>query len=192
MGHSLQAPPVQFSQHVCAGRHALAFVVRGNATDRACVDTREVACYVPRRDSCKVTVIMRILKQTVSFTWLVAAFLTVTIMVSAMPRPQSIGRIIVPEEMMKKKLVRQTNPSFVTSDPVIQKLLQSRTNAKVRFRVVLDGTGKVSEIHSLSGLPRLITLSRGAVKQSQYEPSFFDGEPVEVETTVTVYWNFGP
>jgi len=94
--------------------------------------------------------------------------------------------------MMKKKLVRQMNPSFVTSDPVIQNLLQSRTNAKVRFRVVLDVTGKVSEIHSLSGLPRLITLSRGAVEQYQYEPSFFDGEPVEVETTVTVYWNFGP
>lgn len=134
---------------------------------------------------------MRILKQTVRFTWLVAAFLTVTIVVSAMPRPQSIGRIIVPEEMMKKKLVRQMNPSFVTSDPVIQNLLQSRTNAKVRFRVVLDVTGKVSEIHSLSGLPRLITLSRAAVREWQYEPSSFDGEPVEVETTATVYWNFG-
>lgn len=91
---------------------------------------------------------------------------------------------------MKTKIVRQINPSFSTDDPAIQKLLQSRTNATVRFRVVLDIRGKVSELHPLSGEPGLIKISRAAVKEWQFEPSSFDGQPVEVETTITVYFHF--
>lgn len=131
----------------------------------------------------------RMPKRVVSFIWLVVSVFAVAAFSSARAAPQAAGRIIVPEAMIMKKIVRQMLPWFSTSEPVIQQFLRSRTDATVRFRVVLDVSGKVSEIHLLSGDPRLVARSRAVVKEWRFEPSVFDGELVEVETTVTVSYH---
>jgi TonB family protein len=52
--------------------------------------------------------------------------------------------------------------------------------------VLIDKDGNVDSIHALSGHPILINPAMKAVQQWIYKPVLLNGEPVSVETTVTV------
>jgi TonB family protein len=56
----------------------------------------------------------------------------------------------------------------------------------VVLKVIIDKQGNVSNIQAISGHPMLIPAAIEAVKQWKYRPYLLNGEPVEVETSVTV------
>jgi TonB family protein len=58
----------------------------------------------------------------------------------------------------------------------------------VKMRAIIGTDGSVQQIEVEEGEPILAEAARRAVKQWIYEPSTFDGKPMEVETTIVVYF----
>lgn len=72
-------------------------------------------------------------------------------------------------------------------DPVYPSLArQARIQGTVILKVVINKSGDVETIQLFSGHPMLAPAAIDAVKQWKYKPYLLNGEPVEVETTVTV------
>ncbi len=61
-----------------------------------------------------------------------------------------------------------------------------RIQGVVLLAVIIDREGKVSNIQLISGHPLLAPAAIDAVKQWKYKPYLLNGEPIEVETQVTV------
>ena len=51
---------------------------------------------------------------------------------------------------------------------------------------VIDSNGHITNLLSVSGHPMLVPAAIAAVKQWRYKPYLLNGQPVEVETTITV------
>ncbi|MGO9239618.1 MAG: TonB family protein [Bryobacteraceae bacterium] len=72
-------------------------------------------------------------------------------------------------------------------DPVYPPLAtQARIQGTVRFNVIIDKDGHVTEIELVSGHPLLVKAAREAVSQWVYRPILLNGQPMEVVTTVDV------
>jgi len=56
----------------------------------------------------------------------------------------------------------------------------------VILRAIVSKTGEIQNLQVVSGHPLLIPAAVDAVKQWRYRPFLLNGEPVEVETEVTV------
>lgn len=63
---------------------------------------------------------------------------------------------------------------------------QIRLEGMVELQANISKTGSISNIRQLSGDPVLGHAAMDAVRQWKYKPYFLNGEPVEVETQVTV------
>ncbi|HEY0564649.1 MAG TPA: energy transducer TonB, partial [Terriglobales bacterium] len=65
--------------------------------------------------------------------------------------------------------------------------------ARIQGAVVLAATisksGSIEGLHVVSGHPMLVQAAMDAVKQWRYKPYMLNGEPTEVETTITVNFN---
>jgi TonB family protein len=71
--------------------------------------------------------------------------------------------------------------------PVYPELAKSaRVSGVVRLAVLIAKNGTIQEIHSLDGPALLIQAAMDAVKQWVYKPTFLNGEPVAVESTIDV------
>jgi len=96
------------------------------------------------------------------------------------PSAASPKRIRVGGSVAQANLISQT--------PLVYPSLAR--NAKVQGPVVLlaqiDKAGKVANLRVLSGHPMLMQSAMDAVRQWRYKPYLLNGEPVEVETAVTV------
>jgi len=60
----------------------------------------------------------------------------------------------------------------------------------VVLRATISKTGTVEELRVVSGPPQLTKSALDAVKQWVYKPYLLNGEPVEVQTTITVNFTF--
>ncbi|MGZ4811394.1 MAG: energy transducer TonB, partial [Terriglobales bacterium] len=56
----------------------------------------------------------------------------------------------------------------------------------VVLQAVIGKDGRVKEVRIVSGLPMFTQSAVAAVKQWQYKPYVLNGQPVEIESTVTV------
>jgi protein TonB len=63
---------------------------------------------------------------------------------------------------------------------------QIRLEGKVELQANISKSGSISSVKQLSGDPVLGRAAMDAVRQWKYKPYFLNGEPVEVETQVTV------
>jgi periplasmic protein TonB len=54
---------------------------------------------------------------------------------------------------------------------------------------VISKQGNVENLQVQSGHPMLVQAALDAVKQWKYRPYILNGEPVEVDTTITVNFN---
>lgn len=61
----------------------------------------------------------------------------------------------------------------------------------VKLAAVITKEGKVGRLTPISGNSMLIPPAIGAVQQWQYRPYLLNGEPVEVQTEITVIFNLG-
>jgi protein TonB len=62
----------------------------------------------------------------------------------------------------------------------------ARIEGLVDIRVVIGSDGRVLQATRISGDPVLATAAADAIRQWQYEPTLLNGNPVEVDTTVSV------
>lgn len=72
-------------------------------------------------------------------------------------------------------------------EPAYPKIAQAaRVTGVVILKAIIGKDGSIHELQVVSGHPMLIGAAMDAVKQWRYRPYLLSGEPVEVETTVTV------
>ncbi len=72
-------------------------------------------------------------------------------------------------------------------EPVYPTLARSaRVQGEVVLSAVISTTGAIENLTLVSGHPMLVPNAIAAVKQWRYKPYLLNGQPVEVETTITV------
>ena len=67
----------------------------------------------------------------------------------------------------------------------------TKTQGTVVVEAVISKTGKIESAHAVSGPPMLRQAALDAVETARYQPYLLSGEPVEVQTTVTVVFRLG-
>ena len=82
--------------------------------------------------------------------------------------------------MMEGNLIHRVQPLY----PPLAR--QARIQGQVVLRAVIRRDGVIENLQVLSGHPMLVQAAIDAVKQWRYRPFSLNGEPVEVETQVTV------
>ncbi|HEV3038580.1 MAG TPA: TonB family protein [Candidatus Angelobacter sp.] len=96
------------------------------------------------------------------------------------PPPKPVGITKVSSGVMQGNLIRKVDPPY----PNMARI------AHIQGDVVLQATiskqGTIENLRGVSGHPILIQAAMEAVRQWKYRPYELNGEPVEVETTVTV------
>jgi protein TonB len=61
----------------------------------------------------------------------------------------------------------------------------------VVVEAVISKTGRIENLHALSGPPMLRGAALDAISAARYQPYRLDGEPTEVQTTITVVFRLG-
>jgi protein TonB len=89
-------------------------------------------------------------------------------------------RAVVPGNVTAASIVTQTKPEYPP------KAMASHVQGEVVLHAVIDKEGKISEVQVLSGDDLLAQSALEAVRQWRYKPMLVDGEPKEVDTTITV------
>jgi len=86
-------------------------------------------------------------------------------------------RILVASDLTHR-LIRQPRPVYPNDAK------KARIQCVVRLNIVIAKTGEVTDIHVVFGHPALVAAAIEAVKHWQYAPTYLNGEPVELKTTV--------
>src|SRR5256884_1944785 len=81
---------------------------------------------------------------------------------------------------MEGNLIHRVQPEY----PPLA--IQTRTQGQVVLRAVISRGGTIENLQVVSGHPLLVRAALEAVRQWRYRPYVLNGEPVEVETQVTV------
>ena len=63
---------------------------------------------------------------------------------------------------------------------------QARIEGPVQLRAIISRTGTIENLTVIRGHAMLVTAAVEAVKQWRYRPYLLNGEPVEIETEITV------
>jgi protein TonB len=100
--------------------------------------------------------------------------------ISMIPKLEPVKRIRVSQGISQGMVVRKIEPAY----PKLA--LAARVTGVVLLKAVIDREGVITEIQVISGHPILAPAAIEAVKQWRYRPYLLNGEPVEVETNITV------
>ena len=107
--------------------------------------------------------------------------------------PDAWSNRVVPEQEKPKKpeIVRRSEISegelLNKVEPVYPHIaLVTGTKGDVRMHAIIAKDGTIQSLTVVSGPPLLIAAARDAVRQWRYRPYLLNGQPVEVETFITV------
>jgi len=67
----------------------------------------------------------------------------------------------------------------------------ARVQGAVVMEAVISRTGKIENLHAISGPQMLRTAALTAVEAARYQPFLLNGEPTDVQTTITVIFQLG-
>jgi protein TonB len=101
------------------------------------------------------------------------------------PKPTAPQRVKQGGQVTAASLVTQTRPVY----PALAR--QARIQGSVILHAIIDKDGKVAQLEVISGHPLLVQSALDAVKQWRYKPTMLNGDPVEVDTTITVTFTMG-
>jgi periplasmic protein TonB len=96
------------------------------------------------------------------------------------PVPAPVKRIRVAARVAEANLIRDVTPQYPTEAG------RARLEGTVVLMAVIDKDGSVKDVRVESGLPILAQAAIDAVKQWRYKPYLVDGEPVEVDSRITI------
>jgi protein TonB len=69
--------------------------------------------------------------------------------------------------------------------------VQTRKQGTVLLHAIISADGRITALEVVSGPPLLVQAAIDAVRQWRYRPTYLSGEPVEVETSITVIFRMG-
>jgi protein TonB len=98
----------------------------------------------------------------------------------AVPKVATPVRVRVSQGVSQGLLIHQVKPAY----PALAR--QARIQGAVVLQAVIAKDGTIQGLKVVSGHPMLAPSAVDAVKQWRYKPYFLNGEPVEVETQITV------
>src|SRR5665213_839724 len=101
------------------------------------------------------------------------------------PPPKAPSRIKLGGQVQAAKIVAQPQPVY----PALAR--QARIQGNVVLHAIIDKDGRVGQLEVVSGHPLLVQSALDAVKQWRYQPTQLNGDPVEVDTTITVSFVLG-
>ena len=96
------------------------------------------------------------------------------------PKLAAPKRVRISQGITQGLLITKIEPAY----PKIA--LLARVTGVVMLKAIISKTGEVTELQVVSGHALLVPAAIDAVKQWRYRPYLLNGEPVEVETSVTV------
>jgi periplasmic protein TonB len=98
----------------------------------------------------------------------------------AVPKVATPTRVRVSAGVQQGNLISQVKPTY----PAIAK--SARIQGAVVLQAEISKQGTIENLRVISGHPMLVQNALDAVKQWRYKPYLLNGEPVPVETTITV------
>jgi len=98
----------------------------------------------------------------------------------AVPKVATPQRVRVSQGVTQGLLIRKVQPNY----PPLAR--QARIQGSVLLQAEISKDGSIENLRLLSGHPMLAPAAIEAVKQWKYKPYILNGEPVEVETQITV------
>jgi protein TonB len=101
------------------------------------------------------------------------------------PKPEAPQRIRVGGQVQQANLIHQVLPVY----PQIAKT--AHIQGTVVLHAIIDKDGSVTELQFISGPPLLMRSAMDAVRQWRYRPTLLNGEPVQVDTTISVVFTLG-
>jgi TonB family protein len=109
-----------------------------------------------------------------------AALLLICVASMAETQVSTPHRVRVSESIVQGLMIKKVAPDY----PPLAR--QARIQGTVVLKVQISKAGDVENLQLISGHPILAPAAIEAVKQWKYKPYLLNGEPVEVETSVTV------
>ncbi len=91
----------------------------------------------------------------------------------------------VSEGVQQAQLVTRIEPRY----PPLA--LQTRKEGAVLLHPIISREGRITAIEVVSGSPWFVKAALDAVQEWRYRPTYLNGEPVEVETSITVIFRLG-
>jgi protein TonB len=98
----------------------------------------------------------------------------------AVPKVATPQRVRVSQGVTQGLLIRKVQPTY----PPLAR--QARIQGAVQLQAEISKDGSIENLRLISGHPMLAPAAIEAVKQWRYKPYILNGEPVEVETQITV------
>jgi len=94
--------------------------------------------------------------------------------------PNTPQRVRISQGVTKGLLIHKLEPTY----PALARA--ARVQGYVVLSAVIDTNGQITNLQLVSGHPMLVPAAIEAVRQWRYKPYLLNGQPVEVETTITV------
>jgi periplasmic protein TonB len=94
--------------------------------------------------------------------------------------PVQPQRVRISQGVTKGLLVRRVEPTY----PPLAR--SARVQGEVVLSAIISVNGDIENLQLVSGHPMLVPAALTAVKQWRYKPYLLNGQPTEVETTITV------
>jgi len=101
----------------------------------------------------------------------------------AVPKAVTPQRVRVSAGVQQGLLIKKVQPPY----PPLAR--QARIQGNVLLQALISKDGSIENLRLISGHPMLAPAALEAVKQWRYKPYFLNGEPVEVETQITVIFS---
>jgi protein TonB len=101
------------------------------------------------------------------------------------PRPAPEHVRIRVSQMESGALIHQVQPVYPAPARI------TRVQGTVQLAAVIGRDGAIKDLRVLSGHPMLVTAAVDAVRQWRYRPYILNGQPVEVETQISVNFSLG-
>jgi TonB family protein len=98
---------------------------------------------------------------------------------SSVPRP-SLATVRISQGVSQGLLIKRVQPKYPPT------ALAVRAQGAVQIEATINKEGNVTNLKVLSGDPVLARAALEAVHQWRYKPYYLDGEPVEIQTQITV------
>jgi protein TonB len=95
-------------------------------------------------------------------------------------QPQLPKRVRISQGVSQGHLIKKVQPEYP------KKARKEHVQGSVLMQAVIGTTGDITDLRVISGDELLVPSAINAVKQWKYKPFLLQGQPVEVETQITV------
>ena len=115
----------------------------------------------------------------------IGGIINATSSLAAVPKfvPVVPQRVRVSQGVTRGLLIQRIEPAY----PTLARA--ARVQGDVVLSAIIDANGEITNLQLVSGHPMLVPAALAAVRQWRYKPYLLNGQPVEVETTITVIFS---